>query len=170
MKKTKEKVIINEKEAQAFKPEIIASMWILENAGYENFVFTKDPVVEDDSIIKLGFNETLTEIRYNNVAYGTAGDCWRKYGEKISKKWVDSERKAYLLSKRFDKQVIESFDREEQGVNCVCNTVGTAIRSFALTNSEKKEEMDWKESIEDAIEWLDRYFINEIAHIRATIF
>lgn len=164
-------VVMPLKETYAFRPWLVVSAWIMKMAGYNNFAFTDEPEGLDERIIKIGFGDNKpTLIRHNNVAYGTAGLLWKEYGENIFKGWSDSERKDYLLYKRLDRQVIESFDREEQNVKNICNTIGTGLRKFSLTKGEEKANRDWKGSFEDAIEWLDVYMRNEIAHIEETIF
>lgn len=164
-------VVMNEKKSKNFEPWMIMATWILREAGFKFFSFAKN--IEDVQIenVKVGFNENKpTEIRHNNVPYGTAGLLWKTYGEKIFKGWSENERKDYILFKKIDEKVIQSFDREEYGVKNVCLSYCEVLKTFALTRNDVASGRDWKESFEDALEYLDIYMRNEIAHIESNTY
>lgn len=161
-------VILNVEDSERFEPWMIMAVWTLKKAGFKKFAFSKEPV---NGKINVGFKNNPTEVRYNNIAYGTAGTIWKDHGIKVSSGWTKNERKDFILFKKIDQIIIQSLDREEQGARNICLTFGQVLKSFAPLRSdfknwknEMEDEFDpymmWGELFKEAVDYLDRYMLN----------
>ena len=93
-----------------FSPATIATLWILNEVDIKKVArIEKLPENLDKKIIKLGFErEETLEIRDNNIAYGTAGLLWKRYGTQICVK--NNTRKEHIICSEIDKRIIGTID------------------------------------------------------------
>lgn len=167
-------VVLNLEDSERFEPWMIMAVWTLKKAGLKKFAISKEPV---NGKINVGFKNNPTEVRYNNIAYGTVGMVWKDFGKKVVNGWTENERKDFILFKKIDLIIVQSLDREEQGARNICLTFGQVLKSFAPLRSDYRDwqnEMEddfdpymmWGELFEEAVNYLDRYMLNIMSYIK----